>query len=105
MLFSLQPDTDEHIGVKNPTQDHMDTMAVEPGGRWPYYQLSHGHSQESCTLIVPRCKMQLGIVYIEHPDQSNICTEYGLLVRKSKWEITPKVVENDRAKMLLDFQL
>jgi len=30
----------------------------------------------------------------------NICTEYGLEVPKSKWKIQPKVVENDRAKIL-----
>ena len=32
-------------------------------------------------------------------------TEYGLQSLKSKWEILPKVVENDRAKTLQDFQI
>ena len=36
-----------------------------------------------------------GIVY------RNICAE----VPKSKWETPPKVVENDRAKILWDFQI
>jgi len=31
---------------------------------------------------------------------NNICAEYGLEVPKSKWEIPPNVVQNDRAKML-----
>jgi len=40
-----------------------------------------------------------GIVY------RNICAEYGLEVRKSKWETSPKLGENDRAKIQWDFQI
>jgi len=41
-----------------------------------------------------------GIVYIW-----NICVKYGLEVPRSKWEISPKVVEKDRTKILWDFQI
>ena len=40
-----------------------------------------------------------GIIY------RNICAKYRLEVPKSKWEIPPKVLENDRAKILRDFQI
>uniref|UniRef100_A0A3P9CTW7 C2H2-type domain-containing protein n=1 Tax=Maylandia zebra TaxID=106582 RepID=A0A3P9CTW7_9CICH len=40
-----------------------------------------------------------GIVY------RNICAEYNLEVPRSKWEMPPRVVENDRAKILWDFQI
>ena len=35
----------------------------------------------------------------------NICTEYGLEVPRSQWKTPPKVVENDQAKILWDFQI
>ena len=35
----------------------------------------------------------------------NICIENGLEVQKSKWVIPPKVVENDRAKIIWGFQI
>uniref|UniRef100_A0A087YQ23 Uncharacterized protein n=1 Tax=Poecilia formosa TaxID=48698 RepID=A0A087YQ23_POEFO len=41
----------------------------------------------------------VGIVY------RNICAEYGLEAPRSKWGTPPKVVENDRAKILWDFQI
>ena len=34
----------------------------------------------------------------------NIRTEYGMEVPRSKWKAPPRVVENDRAKILWDFQ-
>ncbi|KAJ0057310.1 hypothetical protein NL108_002264 [Boleophthalmus pectinirostris] len=41
----------------------------------------------------------VGIVY------GNICAEYRLETPGSRWETPPKVVENDRAKILWDFQI
>lgn len=35
----------------------------------------------------------------------NICATYGLEVPKSQWEAPPKVVENNRAKVLWGFEL
>lgn len=35
----------------------------------------------------------------------NTCFEYGLEVRRSKWETPPNVVENDQAKILRDFKM
>ena len=40
-----------------------------------------------------------GIVY------RNICSEYGLDLPKSRWETLQKAVENNRAKLLWDFQI
>ena len=34
----------------------------------------------------------------------NIRTEYGMEVPRSKWKAPPRVVENNRAKILWDFQ-
>ena len=53
--------------------------------------------------------MQAGTVHMEHYNKvvetvhRNICTNYGLEVPKSKWEIL--VVENDKAYILWDFQI
>ena len=33
----------------------------------------------------------------------DICTEYGLEVLRSEWKTSPKVIENDQAKILWDF--
>ena len=55
--------------------------------------------------------MLAGKAYMERHNQvagivyRNICTEYGLETPRSKWETPPKVVENDRAKVLWDFQI
>ena len=57
------------------------------------------------------CKIQAGTAYTERHNQvagivyRNICTVYGLDPPKSRWEIPQKVVENDRAKILWDFQI
>ena len=46
---------------------------------------------------------------MEHYDQAagieyrNICIEYGLQVPKSRWEILPRGVKNERAKILCGF--
>lgn len=34
-----------------------------------------------------------------------ICAEYKLETPRSQWESPPKVVENDQAKILSDFQI
>ena len=55
--------------------------------------------------------MQKGTAYMERQNQGagivyrNICAEYGLEVQKLKWETPLKVVENDRTKILWDFQI
>ena len=55
--------------------------------------------------------MQAGRAYTERHSQvsgivyRDICAKYELEVPKSNWETPPKVVENDRAKILLDFQI
>ena len=55
--------------------------------------------------------MQAGTAYMEHHNQMarivyrTICAEYGLEDPKSKWETPPKVVENDRAEILWDFEI
>ncbi|KAK7922439.1 hypothetical protein WMY93_009341 [Mugilogobius chulae] len=55
--------------------------------------------------------MLAGKAYMERHNQvagivyRNICAEYGLETPSSKWETPPKVVENDRAKILWDFQI
>ncbi|KAK7881151.1 hypothetical protein WMY93_029560 [Mugilogobius chulae] len=52
-----------------------------------------------------------GKVYMERHNQvagivyRNICAEYGLETPRSKWETPSKVVDNDRAKILWDFQI
>ena len=35
----------------------------------------------------------------------NICAKYGLEVPGSRWETPPKVIENERVKILWDFQI
>ena len=35
----------------------------------------------------------------------NICNEYGVDPPKSRWETPQKVIENNRAKLLWDFQI
>ena len=55
--------------------------------------------------------MQAGTAYTERHNQvagivyRNICSEYGLDPPKSRWETPQKVVENNRAKLLWDFQI
>ena len=76
----------------------------------PRRRLSKEASQ-TVQHIVAGCKMQAGIAYIERHNQvagivyRNICAVYGLEVPKSKWETPPKAVENDKAKVLSDFQI
>ena len=53
--------------------------------------------------------MLAGSAYMERHNQvavivyRNICTQYGLEVPKPQWDITPKVVENNKAKILWNF--
>jgi len=53
--------------------------------------------------------MLAGTAYMERHNQvaglvcRKICAEYRLEVPKSKWKMPPKVVENERAKILRDF--
>ncbi len=66
---------------------------------------------ETVQHITAGCKMQAGSAYMERHNQvavivyRNICHEYGLEVPRSKWKTPPKVVENDRAKILWDFKI
>ncbi|XP_051920732.1 uncharacterized protein LOC127600296 isoform X1 [Hippocampus zosterae] len=66
---------------------------------------------ETIQHITAGCKMLAGKAYMERHNQvagivyRNICAEYGLETPRSKWETPPKVVENDRAKVLWDFQI
>jgi len=91
----------------------LSTTAIEGG-------VYHIRQDPRCRLwketsvqhTVAWCKMQAGTAYIRKCHDKvagivcrNICAEYGLEVRKSKWEISPKVVENDTAKIQWDFQI
>ena len=55
--------------------------------------------------------MLAGKAYLEHYNQvadivhRNICAEYRLEVPGSKWTTLPKVIENNQAKILWDFQI
>ena len=55
--------------------------------------------------------MLAGKAYMERHNQvagivyRNICAEYKLETPRSKWEAPPKVMENDQAKILWDFQI
>ena len=55
--------------------------------------------------------MQAGTAYTERHNQvagivyRNICSKYGLDPPKSRWETPQKVVKNNRAKLLWDFQI
>ena len=66
---------------------------------------------ETVQHIIAGCKMQAGTAYMERHNQvagivyRNICTEFGLEVPRSEWKTPPKVVENDQAKILWDFQI
>lgn len=61
--------------------------------------------------ITAGCKMLAGRAHMERHDQvagigyRNSCAENGLEALRSKWETPPKVVENDKAKILWDFQM
>uniref|UniRef100_A0A3P9J433 Carbohydrate sulfotransferase n=1 Tax=Oryzias latipes TaxID=8090 RepID=A0A3P9J433_ORYLA len=61
--------------------------------------------------ITAGCKMLAGKAYMERHNQvagiiyRNMCAEYELETPRSKWETPPKVVENERAKILWDFQI
>ena len=66
---------------------------------------------ETIQHITAGCKMLAGKAYMERHNQvagivyRNICAEYNLEVPRSKWEMPPRVMENDRAKILWDFQI
>uniref|UniRef100_A0A669EZW7 Reverse transcriptase domain-containing protein n=1 Tax=Oreochromis niloticus TaxID=8128 RepID=A0A669EZW7_ORENI len=66
---------------------------------------------ETIQHITAGCKMLAGKAYMERHNQvagivyRNICAEYNLEVPRSKWETPPRVMENDRAKILWDFQM
>ena len=65
---------------------------------------------EKIQHITAGCKMLAGKAYMERHNQvasiihRHICTEYGLEVPGSRWKTPPKVIQNDRAKILWDFQ-
>lgn len=65
---------------------------------------------ETIQHIVAGCKIQAGNAYIWKHNlvtvigYRNICAAYGLEVPKSRCEIPPKVVENNRAEVLWEFQ-
>lgn len=65
---------------------------------------------EKIQHITAVCKMLGGRSYIEHHNQGAQYTEteyaeYGLEAPRSKWEMLPRVVEKDQAKILLDFRI
>ncbi|CAL9694852.1 unnamed protein product [Knipowitschia caucasica] len=92
----------------------LSTRAIEA-------QIYHTRQDPRCRLckeapetiqhITAGCKMLAGRAYMERHNQvagivyRNICAEYGLETPRSKWETPPKVVENERAKILWDFQI
>ncbi|KAK7922367.1 hypothetical protein WMY93_009269 [Mugilogobius chulae] len=112
----------ERAGLKDSTEalilaaqeQALSTRAIEA-------QIYHTRQDPRCRLckeapetvqhITAGCKMLAGKAYMERHNQvagivyRNICAEYGLETPRSKWETPPKVVENDRAKILWDFQI
>ena len=112
----------ERAGLKDSTvalimasqEQALNTRAIEA-------QIYHTRQDPRCKLckespetfqhITAECKMLAMKAYMEHHNQvagivyRNICAEYGSETPGSKWETPPKVVENDRAKILWDFQI
>ncbi|XP_051914448.1 uncharacterized protein LOC127596235 [Hippocampus zosterae] len=112
----------ERAGLKDSTEalilaaqeQALSTRAIEA-------QIYHTRQDPRCRLckeapetiqhITAGCKMLAGKAYMERHNQvagivyRNNCAEYGLETPRSKWETPPKVVENDRAKILWDFQI
>ncbi|KAK7930437.1 hypothetical protein WMY93_006832 [Mugilogobius chulae] len=112
----------ERAGLKDSTEalilaaqeQALSTRAIEA-------QIYHTRQDPRCRLckeapetvqhITAGCKMLAVKAYMERHNQvagivyRNICAEYGLETPRSKWETPPKVVENDRAKILWDFQI
>lgn len=112
----------ERAGLKDSTEalilaaqeQALGTRAIEA-------QIYHTRQDPRCRLckeapetvqhITAGCKMLAGKAYMERHNQvagivyRNICAEYGLETPGSRWETPPKVVENDRAKILWDFQI
>ncbi|XP_051916213.1 uncharacterized protein LOC127597287 isoform X2 [Hippocampus zosterae] len=112
----------ERAGLKDSTEalilaaqeQALSTRAIEA-------QIYHTRQDPRCRLckeapetiqhITAGCKMLAGKAYMERHNQvagivyRNICAEYGLETPRSKWETPPKVVENDRAKIMWDFQI
>ncbi|KAK7925836.1 hypothetical protein WMY93_008146 [Mugilogobius chulae] len=100
--------------TKRGKEPALSTRAIEA-------QIYHTRQNLKCRLckeapetvqhITAGCKMLAGKAYMELHNQlagivyRNICVEYGLETPRSKWETPPKVVENDRAKILWDFQI
>uniref|UniRef100_A0A3B3HW39 Reverse transcriptase domain-containing protein n=1 Tax=Oryzias latipes TaxID=8090 RepID=A0A3B3HW39_ORYLA len=92
----------------------LSTRAIEA-------QIYHTRQDPRCRLckeapetiqhITAGCKMLAGKAYMERHNQvagiiyRNVCAKYGLETPRSKWETPPKVVENERAKILWDFQI
>ena len=79
-------------------------------GQDPRCRLNKEASETVQHIMDSTWKIQAGTAYMEHYNQvgrglglglQNICTEYGLEVQMSR----VKVVENDRAKILWDFQI
>ncbi|KAK7886240.1 hypothetical protein WMY93_025861 [Mugilogobius chulae] len=112
----------ERAGLKDSTEalilaaqeQALSTRAIEA-------QIYHTRQDPRCRLckeapetiqhITAGCKMLAGKACMERHNQvagivyRNICAEYGLETPRSKWETPPKVVENDRAKILWVFQI
>lgn len=112
----------EKAGLKDSTEalimaaqeQALNTRSIEAG-------VYHTRQDPRCRLckeapetvqhITAGCKMLAGKAYLERHNQvagivyRNICTEYGLEVPRSRWETPPKVMENNRAKILWDFQI
>ncbi|XP_055368940.1 uncharacterized protein LOC129604854 [Betta splendens] len=112
----------ERAGLKDSTEalilaaqeQALSTRAIEA-------QIYHTRQDPRCRLckeapetvqhITAGCKMLAGKAYMERHNQlagivyRNICAEYGLETPRSKWETPPKVVDNERAKILWDFQI
>ncbi|XP_078808275.1 uncharacterized protein LOC144994388 [Oryzias latipes] len=92
----------------------LSTRAIEA-------QIYHTRQDPRCRLckeapetiqhITAGCKMLAGKACMERHNQvagiiyRNMCAEYELETPRPKWETPPKVVENERAKILWDFQI
>ncbi len=101
--------TDELIMAAQ--EQALSTRSLEAGaGQEPRCRLFKD-APETVQHIVTGCKMQTETAYMgrhnheARPVYRNIRSEYGLEVPRSEWATPPKVVENDRAKILWDFHI
>ncbi|KAM6449746.1 uncharacterized protein PHA67_017094 [Liasis olivaceus] len=112
----------ERAGLKDSTEALIiATQKQAPSTRSIEVGVYHSRQGPRCRLcreasetvqhIMAGCKMQARTAYTEWHNQvagivyRNICTVYGLDLLKSRWEIPQKVMENNRAKILWDFQI